>query len=682
MGTCGPGRTPFLVVGIIIIQEIQRGTWCKMRRRFAGDDFWSLRTIGKVALAPDGRTVAFEVHSSNKGENDTRSAIYLLALDEHGLPLGEPSQLTSGIKHDTSPVWASDSNRLLFLSDREENFQLWLIDINGGEARRLTNMLHGVAEAAWSPDGNWIAFTALSSPQDELDLLLGRKTLNEQAKKRYEEDELYRPRTVTSIWHKVDGRGVVRTYSQVFVMPAPRTRYELPNPGAIRRLTSTALDHTQPAWSPDSKEVSFLCNRNNNRDRSFVQDLWTIHLETTEARCLTDGNLEIDSYSWSPDGNAVLLVAAKDQIKYGPSLKRLYLVTHHGDTGDRTLLLCPDLEYDATVLAGSNIGEPGPYRVQWSTDGQQVYFLVTERGCVNVYRLDIVWRTLIKLTSGLVVTRFLAFLPQRQALLLLQERPDHPFEFLLLPIEEHDAGEGIWLSHFYDSWLDEFEWAETEHLQYIGADGEMVDGWLMYPVGAREGIRYPLMVMIHGGPHWSYGIGMDARKQFLAAQGYALFYCNPHGSTGYGEGFMRSTLGDWGRRDYQDLMLGIDQCIERGVADPERLVVTGYSYGGYLTMYMIGQTGRFKAAAPMAGISNLSSFVGTSDLGFWLVMESLGHPWDSERIEVLSSTLPYHLCRSCHNTHHPGPRRERSPLSPGTVRAVLYGLENDWQYTR
>jgi dipeptidyl aminopeptidase/acylaminoacyl peptidase len=179
--------------------------------------------------------------------------------------------------------------------------------------------------------------------------------------------------------------------------------------------------------------------------------------------------------------------------------------------------------------------------------------------------------------------------------------------------------------------LTQFAWSIPERITYQGANGDEIDAWLVKPIGARDGVRYPLMVSIHGGPHSTFTTGMSLFFQYLAAQGFACFYCNPHGSSGRGQDFMREVVGDWGGWDFQDIMLGVDECVARGVADPERLVVSGYSYGGYMTMYVIGQTDRFKAAVPMAGISNLASFVGTCDIGIWAVMESKGYPWDPER---------------------------------------------------
>src|SRR5437660_3430155 len=244
--------------------------------------------MGSVALSPDAQRVAFVMNSVDREKNEEHSTIYLLRLSEDGYALGEPRPLTSGVKRDTSPVWAPDSKRLLFLSNREEKNQLWLIDTDGGEARKLTNMFHGVDEAAWSPDGQWIACMASMLPTDEDDVVTGRKTLDEAAKKQYEEEERFRFRSIKTINYRLDGRGIYEKFSQLFIMPAP-TADEAVDPAAMRRFTSREYDHEHPPCTPDSQEISVLCNRAGDRDYSYVSDLWMINPQTGEERCITDG---------------------------------------------------------------------------------------------------------------------------------------------------------------------------------------------------------------------------------------------------------------------------------------------------------------------------------------------------------------------------------------------------------
>ena len=601
-------------------------------RKLTYDDLWLFNEIGNIALSPDGRSVAFVMQRKDRTKDTRHNAIWLLLLDEQGHPVGAARQLTGGIKNDINPAWAPDSRRLLFISNREEEKkQLWVIDTGGGEAQKLTNMLHGVGEAAWSPDGQWIAFTSAATSTDDDDLLVGRKKLEGADRKKYEDEFRFRQRTITRVWYRLDGRGIFEKFDQLFIMPAPTAEDVEIEPAAIRRLTSGDYDHLQPSWLPDGNEISVLCNRGENRDRSSVVDLWLIDRETGDARCITDGTLQIASYTWSPDGQRVILVADQDINKEGVCNERLYLGSRDGG---KIETLTAEIDNNACPPSVYNFGRPVPYRPQWSEDGQRLYFLVTERGCGNVYCLDMAREVSTRLTDDGNSNDYLALLPGEQGLLLAQSQPLHPWEFYLLPLKNHDppgTAAPERLTHLYDRLLAQFAWSMPEQFTYSGAHGDEIDAWLLKPTGARDGVRYPLVVIIHGGPHATFTTGMSLFFQYLAAQGFACFYCNPHGSSGRGQDFMREVVGDWGGWDFQDIMLGIDECVARGIADPERLVVSGYSYGGYMTMYVIGQTERFKAAVPMAGISNLASFVGTCDIGMWAVMESKGYPWDPER---------------------------------------------------
>lgn len=597
---------------------------------FTHDDFWTLRTMGSVALSPDGRRVAFVMHHNDKESNEPHSAIYLLNLDEQGRAVGEPRQLTGGAKRDTAPAWAPDSRRLLFVSNREEKSQLWLIDSDGGEAHKLTSMLHDVSEAAWSPDGRWIAFTAAAAPTDDDEELMGRKTRDEAARKKVEEEQRFGLRREQTVWYRLDGRGRFEHFNQLFLMPAP-TEHVPTDPQTLRRLSHNEYDHTQLTWTPDSREIGVVRNVAAFRDGSWANDLWCVDHATGEARCVTDSSLEIAAYAWSPDGQQVLLAASHDSIKEGVNNIRLHLLAR---TGGQLQTLATDIDNAVAPVAFAGARFlPNPYRPQWSEDGKHVYFVVTERGCINVYSLDIERQSVTPLLVGEQLVFFLAILPANRGLVLARDEPLHPCELYLLPFNTPGGSAAALerLTYQHDSWLTEFVWSKPERLEYASANGDLIDGWLVYPVGAREGVRYPLLVTIHGGPHSAYGAGMNFYFQRYAAAGFAVFYCNPHGSTGCGEAFLRQVRGDWGGLDYQDIMRGVDVCIERGVADPERLAVTGYSYGGFMSMRIIGQTDRFKAAVPMAGVSNLASFVGTSDIGFWMIQESLGAPWEPER---------------------------------------------------
>ncbi|GCF08794.1 S9 family peptidase [Dictyobacter arantiisoli] len=564
------------------------------------DDLWLMQNMGEIALSPDGRRVAFVLSGSNKEKNSTFSTIYLLYLDAQGYAVSEPRPLTSGLKNDAHPIWAPDSRRLLFISNRENGSQLWQIDTDGGEARQLTNLFYGVSEAAWSPDGQQIAFTAPTLAALDDDVLLGRKSLDEGAKKALAEQECLRLRTVQRIYYRHDGLGIFQKYVHLFVMPAPKTVLETIDPSLIRRLSSGAYSYQQPQWTPDSQEIGVLRNPG-ERDGTFAIDLWAIEVATATARCLTEGNIEITTFSWSPDGQAAAVIGALDIIKHSPTLYRLYLVTRHGNEGDHPLCISPDFERDANINLSTVYGMPGPYRPQWSSDGQKLYFLATEAGCSHIYQLTVVWRSITQITSGPVVATFLSLFPDGGHLLVAQESADHPWELYLLTLTEEVGGEEERLTWLYDQWLAERCWGTSQRIIFTGAESKDIEGWLIKPVDACVDERYPLIVRIHGGPNFSYSVAnaFDPYTQCLTGLGYAVFYCNPHGSTGYGEDFLNGSLGDWGGADFQDIMCGVDACIKLGVADPERLAVMGSSYGENDLRCSIEQADQFYAALKM-----------------------------------------------------------------------------------
>lgn len=621
-------------------------------RKLTHDDLWNFRDLGHIALSPDGRRVAFTVLRKDKEQDEVLSDIMLLQLDEQGQASGTPRRLTRGGKHNSFPAWSPDSQRLLFISDRQdEKSQVWLLDVSGGEACQLTKMQRGVNEVAWSPDGKSIAFTSMVLSTDDDDVLTGRKNLDEAAKKKLEKAERFGLQTVTSIWYRLDGRGMFDKRSHLFVMPAPQGDEAHCDPASVRRLTTGDYDHTSLKWSPDSREIGLICNRNEDRDRTWVSDLWAVEAATGEARRVSDGSLQISSYAWSPDGERVVLLASQDMRKEGTSLVRLWLVARRG--GEMRVLL-DGLDYDLAPTMGIQFGRL-PYAPQWSEDGRRIYVSVAEHGCANLHVVDVEQGTHTQLTEGERIVEYLALLPGERHLLFMQTTPLHPWEFHTLGLEDGVRGEERRLTQLYDQQLAEYSWSEPERMTYEGSNGDPIDGWLIRPPGAKEGVRYPLFLHIHGGPQSAFGIGLNPFLQYCAAQGFAVFYCNPHGSTTCGEAFLRQVEGDWGGWDYQDIMLGVDACVARGVADPERLVVSGYSYGGYMTMFILGHTDRFKAAVPMAGVSNLSSFVGTADIGFWMTFQSKGYPWDEERAayyrdrspvthagKVTTPTLVYH----------------------------------------
>jgi Tol biopolymer transport system component len=371
-------------------------------RKQAEEAFRNFDSLTEVALSPNGRFIAFVARGLENEKEQESSSLFLVGLDELGHVVEPPRKLTHGLLQVSAPAWAPDSQRIFFLANQtEEQPQIWFTDLAGNGKQQLTAMTYGVNEFACSPDGQWLTLTALVMPQLVDDVETGHdESLFEQ-------------------------------FAQLFVMPAfgvsAQEGQQWP-----QRLTDGVVDYTQPSWTPDSQEIGVLCNAAEEGERSFLTDLWALAPGTGEARCLTDHSLEIDSYAWSPDGRSAIVVAG--HAEENGNVQQLYLVTRRGNVGDNILPLTPEMDNVTLSQALSTPNTPGLYRPAWSQDGQKVYFLVTEQQEVNVYSLEVVWRTLVRLTER-SLTCFLALFPGSHALLVAQQYPAQNWNLYRLPLD-------------------------------------------------------------------------------------------------------------------------------------------------------------------------------------------------------------------------------------------------------
>jgi dipeptidyl aminopeptidase/acylaminoacyl peptidase len=550
------------------------------------DDVYELTGVVDPRLHPDGERVAYVVWWIDRESAEYRSAIWLAAVDGSS----PPRRLTSGDHRDSSPRWSPDGTRLAFVSNRGTEKplgQLYVLPLEGGEAVKLTDLKDDPADLAWSPDGVRIAFAA---------------RVRDEAYE--EEDERKRaPRRFTRLHYKLDNVGWTGDRRQhLFVVPADGS-------AEPEQLTSGDFEHSAPTWSPDGTHLAFVSARDEDWDVQLATDLYVMGLRgNEEPRKLTASTGGVDGPVWSPDGTQIAFLYTKGTLDW-PYHAQVAVISPDG--GEMTLLT---ESLDRQCLPHPPVREPA-----WSD--ARIVFAVEDHGNVHVYAVasDGSGPPELVLGGELVVVGF----DVRGDAIVRAESTS-------TSLAELFAGERQ-LTRVGAQFAEGRELQQPERFTARSADGTDVDCWMVRPAGFREGMVYPTLLTIHGGPFTQYTTGFFDEFQVYAGAGYAVVYANPRGSSGYSEAWGRAIRGPsngqgpgWGTVDYEDLIAAVDTALERyDFVDENRLGVLGGSYGGFMTSWIVSHTNRFKAACSERAVNNLVSAYGSSDL-FWAFAGQFG----------------------------------------------------------
>lgn len=572
------------------------------------EDYYRIESVSATAISPDGRWVVFVRNSILEAENQRRTELWLSPSDgsAHAVRLTNPSF------NATAPRWSPDGKLLAFQSARKGEGDTWFLRMDqiGGEAFQIP----GVGGALiFSPDNRWIAFTKKTPPQAK-----------ERERSAFEKelDQRFKGRMYDWMNIRFDGRGWLPDPRDPSATP-PLELYVIAREGGTpKQLTNLGVDIRSAAWKPDSSALALTADSHQRDEYSYERaDLWTVDLDG-KIRRLTDDGFEHDSPVWSADGQS--LICRRQQ-----GLNQIIQAKQkHGAAVD----LC---------RISASGGQPVKLTADWDlipespvSKGQFVYFSADMAGDGQLFRVPESGGRVEQITKG---ERFLggfSIAAAADRIAYTATDSSHPAEAFAAKI---DGGGETKLSAVNDASLKEIELNSATRIRFPSADGTQVEGWIMLPRAAKE--PYPLVLSIHGGPHGSFGSAFSYEFQWLAANGFAVLYINPRGSTGYGEKFLWATWGGWGKLDYQDVMAGVDYALAHYPIDAKRIGVSGYSYGGFLTNWIITQTNRFSAAITGAGISNWISDYGTADIPRTKESEFYGTPWDqaaSERMRALS----------------------------------------------
>ena len=548
-------------------------------------DLYRLRDVRDPQLSPDGAWVAYSVSAIDSAKDKNDSDVWMTSWDG-----AQTVRLTSSPESEGSPRWSPDGRYLAFLSGRQEGkgAQLWLLDRRGGEAQRVTQVRGGISEYAWSPDSKRIALVV----EAETDTVAAKDTA---------EKKTPRPIVIDRYTFKRDIVGYLGTKRSSLVLFDVATR-------KTESLTRGTTDDDEPAWSPDGARIAFVRRRVPEPRELENSDVFVIETRAgATPRRLTDfPGPDGGRPSWSPDGRWIAFLRGDDPKFSAYHLNKLAVVARDGGAA-RVLTASLDRPVSAPRFAA---------------DGGSIFVLVVDDREQQLARVRFPDGAVERVVSGKRVVSGYTTAGGRTAVLV--STPDRAFEIF--------AREGATLRKLTsqnDSLFAELELGSTEGFESRSKDGTEVHSILVRPAGARQGVRLPLILYIHGGPNSQDAYLFSFERELFAANGYAVLAVNYRGSNGRGSAYQKAIYADWGNKEVVDLLGAVDQAVAAGVADPDRLAIGGWSYGGILTDYTIATTTRFKAAVSGAGSALQLSMYGVDQYTVQYDLE-LGYPWTAE----------------------------------------------------
>jgi dipeptidyl aminopeptidase/acylaminoacyl peptidase len=556
----------------------------------------SMKSVGDARISPDGRYVAYAVQQANWDENEFVQQIWVAVVSS-----GERYQLTSAKKSSVSPKWSSDSKRLAFTSERDGKRQIYVIHPLGGEAQQLTSEENGVGGFEWSPDGSAIAYTS-SGPEPKI---------KKDRKDKYGDFEIVEgDYAMMRLW---------RVQAPAEISADPKQR---PKPEALTEGDKFSVGDF--SWAPDSKLIAFSAQRDPDLGSSSTAQIYLVDLSDKHVKKLLDSNGPNQRPRWSPDGRQIAFFTSHGDPYYFYANQRIAVMPV---TGGEPRIVTTKFDEDASLI-------------DWGPDG--IYFAAFLKGAAHVFRVDPTTLVIDRITSpDSFYAPDASFTPDHRTLASVGAAPNHFAEVFVSPVKDFAPR---YLTNIADQWKD-FRLSTREMIEWKSTDGTPIQGVLIKPPGYDPAQKYPLLVVIHGGPTGMDTLVASADRYYpverFGAKGALVLKPNYRGSAGYGEKFRALNVRNLGLGDYADVISGVDYLIAKGMVDKDRVGAMGWSEGGYISAFITTYSDRFRAVSVGAGISDWMTYYVNTDIHPFTRQYLKATPWDDPAIYQKTSPIFY-----------------------------------------